>query len=302
MNAQIGAVQLQSWSFRSTLAVVICAGIGGMLPTAVKLAPAFATAQPPSPEPGLYLGFFLYFVVGAVVALLYRETDFRKAIILGIAAPGIVTNLIAGTDQAGVLRKTQAETQQQSALLESWPAVLGIGAAHARTRGASQAIPRSSPQRAQLTVVPDLRGSEANYAVPPVRIAFLSRDGRTLTSTTVDPRTTTQLSVPAGAASVRADAGGRWGDTDLPRGPYASADLRLKVEFGRPNDFLWALGQTRKARIDNVDVSVANVRPVNAPIDKGTVVLSTDGTQLGVVDSVRRAPGRPQAVVVEPEA
>jgi hypothetical protein len=294
MNAQIEGVQLRSWSFRSTLVIVIWAGIGGILPTLAKLA-AFYVNLPkePLPDPGLYLGLSLFFILGAAVALVSKVTDFRKAIVVGIAAPGVVSNIAAGNEQAEKAQPSQQEAPEQTAMLEAWPLILGIGTARAQT---------PPPQAVQLTVVPAPTDSEVNYAASPVRIQFLSRDGRVLTSTTVDPRTTTPLSVPQGAASVRAEAGGRWGDTALPRGPYASADLRLKVEFGRPNDFLWALGQTRKARIDGVDVSVANVKRANAPIDRGTVVLSTDGTQLGVVDSVRRAPGRPQAVVVEPDA
>lgn len=279
-------------SARKLIAILCAAGIGGVLPTIAKLAGNYvASSNPVLPNIGLYLGLALFFALGAAVAFMMKEQDARKAMILGIAAPGIITNMLAGASQVA---------PSQSAASEDAGSWLGISTAHA------QAASETSPQ---LTIVPVVKGADIRYASAQVTLEFVTRDKQVLSKSVIDPRMTTTLTVPDGAYAVRAQSAGKSGDTKLPPSPYTSADLLLEVEFSRRSDFLWALGSTSRAKVDDVDVAIANVRQPELAsalvpeqsLKAGTEVVTVDGTRVGVVDSVKHAAGKSLAVVVRPE-
>lgn len=80
----------------------VLAGIGGLLPTLSKLAAAFA-AQPDQPLPHWHITIALsiFFVLGCVLNVPFnREHDLTKAVMVGIAAPALITNIIAGVASA----------------------------------------------------------------------------------------------------------------------------------------------------------------------------------------------------------
>ena len=307
----VAAKESASLNLRAVIAVICAAGFGGLLPTIAKMAAVYV-ADPGAdwPKAGMYLGLALFFILGAGVALVMRESDFRKAVALGIAAPGIITNLAAGSDQARVA-ETAPAAEPPAELAADWGRVFGVASANAAEAPIrlAQAPPAAAPSTAQLNVLPTVQGVDGKFAVPPVTFQFVTKDGVLLSEAAVNPRVQSTLSVPQGAYAVRASSGGKTENTRLPRSASYVADLHLAVEFDRGSDFLWALGGSRRVKVDDVDVSIRNVREpavstatqaaVVDRVVRGTEVLNSKGERVGVVQSVDRAPGKPTAIVIQ---
>jgi hypothetical protein len=76
----------------------ILAGVGGLLPTCAKLAATFVTKpNEPLPHPHILIGLLIFFTIGAVLSFAFnKDHDLGKALVLGISAPGIISNIVAG--------------------------------------------------------------------------------------------------------------------------------------------------------------------------------------------------------------
>lgn len=85
----------------SILIAATYAAAGGALPTLCRLAPIGLDGDV---EGLLRLGhlaaLLIYSLVGFVVCLGFRELKYKQAFILGIAAPGLITNILAGAGDA----------------------------------------------------------------------------------------------------------------------------------------------------------------------------------------------------------
>ncbi len=310
-DTSIDAAERAPKGAREALGVMFAAGVGGVLPTVAKTASTYVTDQGADlPKIGLYLAIGLFFVLGAAVAFMLRERDARKAMVLGIAAPGIVTNILAGATQADLARNGAPLAQVPTVATNAdWGRLLGVSSAHAADLTPihlAQLAAATARSRSQLTVVPAINGASVKYARTPVTLEFLSERGVVVATRTVDPRVTTNVSVPVGADTVRATSDGQSEETKLPRGAYTNADLHLKIDLDPGNDFLWALGGSRRARVANIGVSIGNVRAPHAAarepaVRRGMEVVTSAGARVGVVAGVEEKPGRPAAVVVQPE-
>jgi hypothetical protein len=79
------------------LYILIGGALGGVLPTLAKLASTYVTVpETPLPAIGMLLGLIIFAVIGAAIAFGTGQAEVRQALIAGIAAPGIITNLVAG--------------------------------------------------------------------------------------------------------------------------------------------------------------------------------------------------------------
>ena len=78
--------------------VALFAGIGGILPTFANVAASYvAVPEQPLPHWHLLLGLSIFFFIGFILNFpLNRDSDIGKAIIIGISAPGIITNILSG--------------------------------------------------------------------------------------------------------------------------------------------------------------------------------------------------------------
>src|SRR4029077_7539799 len=80
---------------------LIIAAAGGACPTLVALANKLLIIPPGRHMsdfiqfPGLLLGMLLLAGLGGLVALVFQETDLRKAFVLGISAPAFITSAIS---------------------------------------------------------------------------------------------------------------------------------------------------------------------------------------------------------------
>jgi hypothetical protein len=293
-------------SFWAVAGVLACGGLGGLLPTLTKLAPIYIEVQaPPLPAPGFYLGLAIFFLVGAIVAGAYRERDCAKALLLGVAAPGLITNYLAGQSTIPALPATTTSAPAKDAN-QVIGALLGAAPAYAQ-RSSSTAAQASAPDASVITVVPRLVNGRTPYSIKPVQLQFVDKDGSVLQTTFLSPRVATTLSVPQGSKAIRALADDRQTSANLPAGDFSMADLDLAMYVSKGNDLVWALGGTRAARVDALTASVTNVRATDAAkaaqtpgtIDKGTSVVTASGQQVGVVDRVDNEPGEPARIVVK---
>jgi hypothetical protein len=229
---------------------VCVAALGGLLPTAARLATAFVgDPQTPVPGTGLFIGLALFAVIGAVLAYAFSETNVRQALILGIAAPGVITNIVSGAGEARANRVS-------SLLLQSIP----IGSVHAQPQPAASSpalLPRigtSSVDQRTLTVLPRTRNSDAwSDENLPVAVTFIQGDGTDAGSTTIVPIGQKQrVPIPAMAKSVRFTAGTISRVESLSRLP--ETEVAVEVTVNGKNDFLWALGARRQAIVSNVKI------------------------------------------------
>lgn len=296
------------------LRVLIAAGIGGTLPTLCRLAATYSVSDPmpPLPAVGLYVALALFFVIGMAVAFGFGETDLKKAFMLGIAAPAIVTSIVNAASEAreNATRPHDAAPSMTRAA-DPVSRLLGISAAYAQEPATSfpqnQTDSRNTPT--QLTISTNLSGTGAGFSSAPVEIRFLSATGVLLESAALSPKLISTLTVPSQARLVQIVIAGKTTSVALPADTIVSAHLTLNIETGRTSDFLWALGSNQRASVKSVSASISDVvRPAQyasanpvkeVPLRAGTTVYSESGTAVGVVESIKRGTGgKPDQILV----
>ncbi|TXH35608.1 MAG: hypothetical protein E6Q98_15040 [Rhodospirillaceae bacterium] len=76
----------------------VMAGLGGLLPSACKIAVALTTdPSQPLPHPHIFIGLGVFFLISLVLNVgINRDHHLDRAVMIGICAPGIITNAVAG--------------------------------------------------------------------------------------------------------------------------------------------------------------------------------------------------------------
>ena len=85
---------------------LIASAIGGMSPYLVSLAKNFITSKPSQHfsdfvSPLFFVGLLLLALIGATVAFLLQETDLKKAFVLGISAPALISSTLSNAESSG---------------------------------------------------------------------------------------------------------------------------------------------------------------------------------------------------------
>ncbi|HEY4367483.1 MAG TPA: hypothetical protein VGN07_09660 [Steroidobacteraceae bacterium] len=299
------------------LKILIAAGIGGTLPTLCRLAATYSVSEnAPPPAIGLYIALGLFFVIGMAVAFGFDESNLKKAFILGIAGPAIVTSTFTAVSEAKTAEPQVPASTSPPVTSGSGSAsmarLFGISDAQAQvTQGATRPsnqlpgqLPGQQPGQqpgqvpGQLTISTNLSGTGAGYSSAPIELQFKSPDGVVVGSTAVSPKLDSTVQVPAGASSIDAFINGKTTSAKLPEDAFESARLNVNIMATRTNDFLWALGSNKRATVQAVSASVDNVvRPATAvekpselpqePVKAGTPVYSKSGMEIGVVEAVK---------------
>lgn len=221
---------------------ILCGALGGACPTIAKLASYYST-QPtaPIPELGALIGLGLFAVLGGIIATAFGSKDVKAAIVAGIAAPGIVTNVVAGQQQTQFASVAEAPKITTAGL--GIEGLLGISAAYAQTdpdtmRGGGMT----------LTVQPVISGGKfagrlevfAGTGDGPVDlpVGVLAPGGAAQ-----------QIVVPVGTTRLRV------GDVEIPVNGTRDVTVTITTEpsFGR--DLLWALGGQRKYDVKDVEIT-----------------------------------------------
>jgi hypothetical protein len=232
---------------------VFLGGLGGTCPTLAKLGGTYS-ADPgtPPPELGIYISLAIFAVLGGIIALAYGRENLRSAIAAGIAAPAIVTNVLAGFQEAN---NTAATDATGSAFLE-----ILVAPAHAqvlenpgiRTETTFGSI---APQDTIITINPRIDGGTP--ALDAVQF-YWTQDGQPLTATgsstgVIAPTGRQVLTVPDGATDLVI------GGTSVPlaeieQGGYA-LDVTIQTAPTIAGDLIWGLGGTRRFVVEDVQVA-----------------------------------------------
>ena len=94
--------------------IAFAAGVGGSAPTLIALAQGLTRQPADVPTWAYYAGVLIYFALGSAVAIIFGETDAKKAFFLGVSLPAL---LVATQTQAGLSKANQppATTRPQGA-------------------------------------------------------------------------------------------------------------------------------------------------------------------------------------------
>jgi len=225
--------------------ILIGGALGGILPTLAKLASTYVTVPTtPLPEYGLLFGVLLFAVIGAVIAFATGQSEIRQAMIAGIAAPGIITNLVAGAT---------APTAAPS----SPPAVHSmlniLGTAMAQPVPASPGTP---PAGGIHTIVIDPKvtgGLPLNAQIPlSAEIPGVNNTTQTVRIGTINSLSgTTTYSIPATAKNLKI------GGKSVPlSGNQTTIQLDVTTKSSAGSDFLWALGGHRSYQVQSIAPTV----------------------------------------------
>ncbi|KZN30043.1 hypothetical protein N480_03605 [Pseudoalteromonas luteoviolacea S2607] len=255
---------------------LLLAGVGGMIPTMSRLASTYVTdPMTPLPEPGLFFGLGLFFVIGVILAYAFSETNVRQAFIIGVCAPGIITNIVAGVQEANTN--------------VSWfNGVPFISSAYAQDLKA----PRETEFLEQEPVEPLLRlknkvvsGSEWDAKTTSYSVTAILADGSTKSIGRFPAKSLTQeLLLPISADKLLISAGRISQTIPLPTEPFSSIELKSDLVYSnKKNDFLWALGAKRETQLSSFHVNIHNVNF----IDNSLSVKGILGLKVAINQNVR---------------
>ncbi len=248
---------------------VVLAGFGGLLPTTAQLAASFA-AQPDQPLPHWHILFAiaLFFGIGAILNFAFnKEADLGKAIVIGISAPAIITNIINGA--SGGAKAPQPVPPRVSEL---------------RIDGKSWLIPSAFAQQSPQPAPSATDGSLGHKSIV-LSIGYAGQ-GRpensivTVTAVRKDGSATllggfaigqfAVLPVPNDAVKLVLRSGDSlsrelmlWPGGEGP--PSFAVNVRLIARTSGKGDVLWALGADRKTVAIDADITTVPLSAYAAP-------------------------------------
>ncbi|MEM9584150.1 MAG: hypothetical protein AAGA08_13650 [Pseudomonadota bacterium] len=223
------------------LEIVAYGALGGMCPSLAKLAGSFS-ANPDQAMPiiGVYVALFLFAVLGAIVSLGFGTQEVRAAIVAGIAAPAIVTNVLAGVENRN----------GQSAALLAQPAIAQTAGNATLLQGAVR------PGQIYVTITPV--GASDQRVRTPLVYQWVS-NGRAIDQTggagELSLSGAQSVLMPDGATALLVN--NREIPVDEIRANSYSIDLNVKTRPTIGGDLIWGLGGTRSFVIQSVDVGAS---------------------------------------------
>lgn len=237
-----------------SLRCIVLAGLGGLMPTICKLAATYVTnPEAALPQWNLFFGLGLFFFIGAILAYAFTETDLRRAFILGIAAPAIITNIMAGANLPGKSVSNGA----------SLPAMHG-GIGLVRDAHAGEMIKKTPEKQLHVEGTPAKLVQVRIHFAPniqarqlgdtKVQIAAVLKDGKevALGSFTPAPDSVVSPFLPPNTVSILFREGGIVAKQEIPTGGTGPFDITVNLSFQPRNDFLWSLGYKREMALTGI--------------------------------------------------
>lgn len=248
-------------------AIALTAGFGGISPNLLRIAIDLTGKKDIAYlDLGYVIGLLLFALMGAGVALIWGETDFKRAYYLGIGLPSLMQMALATATQGPMppaAFPVQAVTvpappeRSTSFSLFATPAFAETPPSREKTEALAQATPNSAPtgfqKDRQLTLVLEdvPKGSE---------LWFTSADGQVVsrvvlgTSSKSDEGSRVDLKVPdfASSAFLRVD-NSRSGFMPLNKQERSSSAFKVDVDHDRLGGFLKALG-VQNANLLNFEI------------------------------------------------
>lgn len=244
---------------------IVLGCLGGILPTLCKLATIYATKpETPMPQPGLYFGLGLFFMIGAVLALAFADDiaditdikDIRQAVFVGIAAPAIIANIIAGASEAKIkIGRFEPISQAFAQAKET----------------ANQTANRGGQTLRNITVDTFIKGEkkfnliDVDYIVAAIKKNREEKIVGIFSSTTEgnqEARTPSKNTFTIGADVTSLKIYMKNSQTTTVNLPnqFNSAKLEILLHVDKPNDLLWALGAKRKYDIIGIEAVITDIR------------------------------------------
>jgi hypothetical protein len=244
--------------------------LGGILPSALRLASVFASAGFTAgdfdpPRATFYAALLLYGFAGAVVSAAFKQFASREAFIAGIVAPSLVTNIVGGLSE-GAIKQPVRVSYYQSQLISSFSFFSTI--ANAQTKAQPPTDPMVYSGSDSVLLDPDQQGprrsvkfifdlSRKDIVVAKVRVDFM-KDTEALSddkTVFVSPTFEGSILVPDTFKYIRVDKGDPLALLPEPVQVVVHADVRTSLGF----DFVWALGGIREYKVKDVSTTVLPV-------------------------------------------
>jgi hypothetical protein len=248
---------------------LLIAAIGGLLPTAAKMATVY-TVNPatPMPEAGLYFGLLLFSAIGAALAYGLSENSVKQALLLGVCAPGIITNMVAGVQEGKgsvgpatalnyieqIIPSAHAQATVGGYVAPaSAPAAISPGGSPAAVGGSADSFPY------QLFINPKLITTDSWIkGAAWGRLVFVDRENVSMADVPFSMSERTEHAIPRDAIAAYMYLGGKATKIEIPKGSNTMLDVRATST--QKNDFLWALGARRQPVISEVEVNVQAIK------------------------------------------
>lgn len=224
------------------LECLLFGALGGMCPTISHLAGFYSTKPTdPLPELGVFIGLALFALLGAIIAAGFGAREVKAAIIAGIAAPAIVTNVATGAT-------AEAKRAKPEAVIEG--SLLGIAAAYAQSLPANAITPEMYKSNRLVTVTPRIEGGVPSKL--DLEIVAIIGDGSGQAEVDLgrlESQTAQTLVLPEGTTAL--EIGGQ--PVELP--PDATAvDALIETSPTLKGDLLWALGGRRSYEVKDLSL------------------------------------------------
>jgi len=288
---------------------LILAGVGGAIPTISRLASTYVSdPTTPLPEPGLYFGLLLFFIIGSVLAYAFSERNMRQAFILGVCAPGIITNIVAGVNDANL--------SSQTAFLDITPSF--ISSAYAQDSdvtpvgaGVDTRITTSGVTKIPKNIIvnSNVYGAGAwDMKNIPIFVTAIEKDGSKKNIAGFPAyQGSIEVEVPENTVAVQIRAAGYTNQITLPDVNFTQATINSQVRVEGKHDFLWALGAKRSPKVVSVNSSLGNVIVAKPSVTVkellGEKVKTQDGRPVGKLEDIEIGPsGSIDKLLIKEEA
>jgi hypothetical protein len=276
---------MASWlqGARPWIGPVLLGGFGGALPAALKIGTSIVTdPDQPLPNPHIILGMAIFFVIGIFANIAFnKERDFRSAVIIGIAAPGLITNIIAGAKDAP---DAKTETENHAAANDERPVVRWvltsgfIGTAYAGSNDPQCKLPEGQATSISQTLA-DLKEKTVVISVDPGDTrprsdyhgtVFGLSDKQQVSENFVRPYSHTETYFKSSVDAARLEFFGT--TINLPLWPdHQPASflvvVRLAAAARWEDDVWWSLGADRKLTPYAQDVCIYRATPNNMVLE-----------------------------------
>lgn len=215
--------------------------LGGVCPTIAKMASYFGTnPAAPMPEAGIYISLGLFALLGGIISAGFGAKTAQAALVAGITAPGIITNVVAGA--------TEGRDQISDSSTQTVAEYMGVGAAFAESAvqdptteiwetpvNLKSTISGGLPSQQNLELFAIMKSDQEQVLVP---IGTASQSVQT-------------IYIPADATGIKVgDQAFEW---ELGSEP---SEIHMSIETSPTlkGDLIWALGGTRTFDIRDVTV------------------------------------------------
>ena len=242
------------------------AAIGGLLPTTARLATVYTiTPSTPLPEIGMYFGLLLFAAIGAAQAFGLAENNLKQALLIGVCAPGIITNMVAGAQEAK-LRPGASALSYLEFIIPSSHAQTPVQASGAATpksdsslKGSATPKPAVELPSYQITIDPTLNTTdEWTKEVTWGRLIFVNKENISVNEFPFAMNGKAGYTIPLSATAAYVYIGNKVTKLGVPQGSNAVLDIR--ATSANKNDFLWALGARRQPVITEFSANIQSIK------------------------------------------